>query len=71
MTEDIDYGEGDGNAWREGTDDDSYNRDNEDYGEAGYSEVDLENEQDGMYDSYTDDEDMYSEYSEENLGDEE
>ena len=51
LTEDIDYGEGDGNAWKEGNDD--YNAGyGEDYGEAGYSEV-PQDEIDGYYDSYT------------------
>ena len=51
LTEDIDYGEGDGNAWKEGNDDYTGGY-GEDYGEAGYSEV-PQDEIDGYYDSYT------------------
>ena len=51
LTEDIDYGENDGKAWQEGNEgfDPSYD---ENYGEAGYSEV-PQDEIDGYYDSYT------------------
>ena len=51
LTEDIDYGENDGDTWKEANDDYGRNYE-EDYGEAGYSEV-AQDEIDGYYDSYT------------------
>ena len=54
LTEDIDYGEGDGNAWKEGNEDFNSEYD-ENYGSAGYTEgtgEELEEYYD-TYDSYT------------------
>ncbi|MBR5177520.1 MAG: DNA-directed RNA polymerase subunit beta [Lachnospiraceae bacterium] len=74
LTEDIDYSENTGEAWREGTEDD-YNKSYDDeYEDAGYSV--LEGDPDGngdmydSYDSYMQDDDMYADYNDDSSDDE-
>ncbi len=61
LTEDIDYGEGDGSSWQEGNEgyDASYD---ENYGNAGYTEIGPD-EADSYFDSYQED-NMFSDLDE-------
>ena len=65
LTEDVDYTENEGEAWREGTEDDYNKGYDENYDDAGYSVLDGDPDADGddVYDSYIEDDDLYADYS--------
>ena len=57
--------ENEGEAWREGTEDDYNKGYDENYDDAGYSVLDGDPDADGddVYDSYIEDDDLYADYS--------
>jgi DNA-directed RNA polymerase subunit beta len=74
LTEDIDYSENTGEAWREGTEDDYNKPYDDDYEDAGYSVLEGDPNADGdmydSYDSYMQDDDMFADYDDDSSDDE-